>query len=108
MSKSTRERIGRAIRECRISRNLTQEQVAEQTGSSYTYIGSIERGERNPTLETLDRIARALQTDLFSMLLIGNQHDDTIIKILGLLNGKEPSEISRAHNLIRELFNPNP
>jgi transcriptional regulator with XRE-family HTH domain len=54
------ERIGAAVRECREEKGLTLQSLASQTGYHYTYIGSIERGERNITLKTLLRLAGAL------------------------------------------------
>ena len=55
------ERIGAALRECREEKELTLQSLAGQTGYHYTYIGSIERGERNITLRTLFRLAQALE-----------------------------------------------
>ncbi len=44
--------------------NLSQEEFAELTGFHRTYIGMLERGERNISLTNLERIANALNTDL--------------------------------------------
>jgi transcriptional regulator with XRE-family HTH domain len=41
--------------------NLTQEQLAKRTGLHRTYITDLEVGNRNPTLKTLARLARALR-----------------------------------------------
>lgn len=42
---------------------LTQETLAEKCGLHFTYVGSVERGERNVTLQTIVRLARALEID---------------------------------------------
>ena len=58
------------IRYLRLKRGWSQEQLAEQCGLHRTYIGSIERGERNIGLDNLERLAKALDVPV-SMLLIG-------------------------------------
>lgn len=47
------------LRRLRKSKGWSQEQCAEMCELHRTYIGAVERGERNVTLDTLDRIARA-------------------------------------------------
>jgi transcriptional regulator with XRE-family HTH domain len=53
--------FGRRVREFRAERGLSQEQLAELAGVHRTYLGGIERGERNPTLSNVERIAKALR-----------------------------------------------
>lgn len=52
--------IGVNIRKCRLSKKLRQEDLAEKTNLSVTYIGMIERGEKTPSLETLINILNAI------------------------------------------------
>jgi len=52
--------FGRRIRTLRSRRGFSQESFAEAADVHRTYIGGIERGERNPTLTTIYRIAEAL------------------------------------------------
>lgn len=54
------KRLGERIREERLRLNLTQAQLAEAVDISNTYMGSIERGERSLTLDTLVRLANRL------------------------------------------------
>ena len=56
----TRETIGQVMRAFRQRRGLSQEQLGDQAGMHRTYIGQVERGERNPSFESLDRLLRAL------------------------------------------------
>jgi transcriptional regulator with XRE-family HTH domain len=52
--------FGRAVREVRVSRGVSQEALAFEIGVHRTYLGSIERGERNVSLLNIVRVARAL------------------------------------------------
>jgi len=61
MSRSDRARVGKTIRELRIAQGWTQEALADRAGLHPTYVGGIERGERNLGLDNLLRIARALR-----------------------------------------------
>ncbi len=52
--------FGRSVRRYRQSLGLSQEALADKANIHRTYIGGIERGERNPTLTMIQRIASAL------------------------------------------------
>jgi transcriptional regulator with XRE-family HTH domain len=56
--------FGGRIRALRHELNISQEKLAEMTDLHRTYIGGIERGERNPSLENINKIASALQVTL--------------------------------------------
>lgn len=53
-------RLGRAVKQIRIRRGLTQEQVSAASGLHPTYISDIERGARNPSWEALTRLAEGI------------------------------------------------
>ncbi len=55
-----KKKIGAKIAELRKERNMTQEQLAEKVGITVQYLGTIERGKANTTLNRLDRIADVL------------------------------------------------
>jgi len=52
--------LGRAIRDFRLDRRLSQEELAHRSGMHRTYLGGIERGERNPSYTNIRRLATAL------------------------------------------------
>jgi len=58
------QQFGARIRELRKKHGWTQEQLANAAGRHWTYIGGIERGERNVTLEVVADIAKALEVDI--------------------------------------------
>jgi len=71
MSKETLIKFGNKVREERLKRNLSQEELAARAGVHRTYIGMIERAEKNITLENIEKIASALNlklSDLFKDL----------------------------------------
>ena len=59
-----RLRFGRAVRKKRHKLGVSQEEFADICGLDRTYIGGIERGERNVALVNIEKIARALRISL--------------------------------------------
>lgn len=53
--------VGMRIRELRLAKGISQEALADVAGIHRTYMGSVERGERNISLENIVKIARALK-----------------------------------------------
>ena len=62
--------LGKRIASLRIGANLSQEKFAERCNVHRTYIGAIERGEKSPTLVTIEKIARGLNISI-SELFVG-------------------------------------
>jgi transcriptional regulator with XRE-family HTH domain len=60
--------VGERIRSRRLALNLSQEELADRSGLHRTYIGSLERGERNATIIVLAKVAAALETDAGELL----------------------------------------
>jgi len=52
--------LGKRLRDLRLERDLTQEMLANAAGLHWTYIGQIERGERNLTAKNILRLERGL------------------------------------------------
>ena len=62
--RTIQEKFGARIRELCTNRGWTQEQLADAAGRHWTYIGGIERGERNVTLQVIADLASALRVDI--------------------------------------------
>lgn len=60
--------VGRNLRAYRLERGLSQEDFAEVVGVHRTYMGGLERGERNLTLQSLERIAEVLKVEPIKLL----------------------------------------
>src|ERR1700727_66330 len=73
--------VAAAVRDLRHVRNLSQRQLAARMGVPRTYISKIENGKAMPTLSSLDRLARALQVDISTLLRDANtrHRDETAV-----------------------------
>jgi len=60
--------VGQNLRRYRVRRGLSQEAFADLLGYHRTYVGGLERGERNLSLQSLERIAEALDLDVLSLI----------------------------------------
>lgn len=63
-----RAALGHRVKELREGLGLSQQQLAEQADLDITYISGIERGKRNPGLNSLNQLARALKVPLPALL----------------------------------------
>lgn len=64
MSKTILEKFGQKVREERLKQNLSQEELAAKAGVHRTYIGMIERAEKNITLSNIYKVAQALEISI--------------------------------------------
>lgn len=63
------KQFGLAVRNRRKAAGLSQEQLAERAGLHPTYVGMIERGVRNSTLDVAARLARGLKLELAALIV---------------------------------------
>lgn len=68
VSHQLQEIVGRRVRERRTAMGVSQERLAEQLGYHRTYVGSVERGERNLTLSSLEQLAERLGVEPIDLL----------------------------------------
>lgn len=64
----THAALGSAIRSLREEKGLSQEALGLESGLDRTYVGGVERGERNPSFESLLRLATALGAPLLEIV----------------------------------------
>jgi len=60
--------LGKRIKEIRISKGMSQEYLADITGIHRTYVGMLERGEKNATIFSLEKISKSLEVPLSELL----------------------------------------
>lgn len=68
MNKSILIKFGSKIKAERLKQNLSQEELAAKAGVHRTYIGMIERGEKNITLLNIEKIAKSLNMSISKLL----------------------------------------
>jgi len=62
--------VGENLRRLRTERGLSQEAFAQVLGYHRTYVGGLERGERNMTLRTVERLAAVLGVEAIDLLTV--------------------------------------
>ncbi|MGR6125670.1 helix-turn-helix domain-containing protein [Paenibacillus sp. SER-28] len=104
------ELVGTRIRDIRKSKGLSQEALAEKAGFNSSYIGFIERAERNISLKNLEKIAKALNVGVYQLLTYVKENDelteeDSSIKtILTLLRTRESKDTELALKILTDIF----
>jgi transcriptional regulator with XRE-family HTH domain len=105
--------VGARIRQLRLLQGLSQAKLAEAADLQVSYIGGVERGERNISLNTLEKITSALGTDPIEALRFG-QLDEVegvtekhhVLKMhLSLLEERNLSEVMLVHRLTKDMIN---
>lgn len=99
------------IREVRKINGLTQEELAEKCGLHTTYLAGVERGERNITMQTLEKIAQGLEISPIELLKFeGLDIDEQFFNkqeklkvLLNIMNDFNEHELSRIINIIQEI-----
>lgn len=66
---SLRRRFGLAVRRRREAAGVSQEDLAFEAGIHRTYVSMLERGEANPSLDVIERLAGALRTSVSALFL---------------------------------------
>ncbi|MBB4910579.1 transcriptional regulator with XRE-family HTH domain [Actinophytocola algeriensis] len=69
MEGDLQRRVGSRLRAIRVARGLSQEDFADAAGVHRTYMGGLERGERNITLRGLERVAERIGVDPLKLLV---------------------------------------
>ena len=99
--------VGQRIRNYRTQKGLSQEKLAELSGCHPTYIGQLERGEKNATLESIERITAALGITLSKLFeKLGGQEDDTkdiTLACYEFISAKSQEEQEQLYKILLEM-----
>lgn len=100
------KRLGERIREERLRLHLTQAQLAEAIDISDTYMGSIERGERSLTLDTLVRLVNRLGVTVDYLLADAVPETDSNIldQFKQIVDGQPLERKQMALDVLRTIF----
>jgi transcriptional regulator with XRE-family HTH domain len=105
--REARTLLGRRIKALRLRRELTQEALGERAGLNYKYLGAVERGERNPSLKQLLKIAQALGVEPHELLAIEPEEPSLSklrVMIQELLKEAGRSELQMAYKVLMVLL----
>ncbi|MDN4607900.1 helix-turn-helix domain-containing protein [Sporosarcina highlanderae] len=80
MSTIYHQQIGRKVKEARLNKSFTQQQLADKCNLTKNHISKIENGQASPALATLSKIAKELNTPLSYFLESNNQNKLSIVK----------------------------
>ncbi len=98
--------IGQRLRNYRVQQKISQEKLAERAGCHPTYIGQIERGEKNATIESIAKIAAALKislSELFEKLGDGEDTGSIAFQCYLFLSEKSESEQAQLYQVLLDL-----
>lgn len=99
--------LGKRIREIRVARNLTQEDLSELTEIGASSISKIESGHFHPTDENLERIAKALKVEPYKLYMFNHQKDtkELLKDIQTMLNQATDEEIKLVYKVLSGILN---
>lgn len=66
--RTARQRFAKRLRALRVQQGLSQEKLADLADLHRTYVGSVERAERNVSIDNMERLAQALKVDIVDLL----------------------------------------
>ena len=100
-----RKLLGNRIRELRKARDMTQEALAAAAGLHSTYIGGVERGERNVSLDNIGKIAKGLGVEPLELFRFRPQRSRAAVEkeLNQRLERHDPEVVLRMLELIEEV-----
>jgi transcriptional regulator with XRE-family HTH domain len=105
--------VGKRIRSLRKEREMSQELLGEKGGFHYSYIGQIERGEKNISLLNLAKVASALEVSLSQLFTYVDEEEkrteseSDLQEILSTLRYHGPEQVRMVRNVVREILGEN-
>ncbi|MEV5027409.1 helix-turn-helix domain-containing protein [Paenibacillus sp. LPE1-1-1.1] len=112
MEKWLLEVVGQRVRQNRKLRNFSQEELGERAGFHFSYIGGVERAEKNITLTNLQIIADALEVPVHELVMTERDYkrysiknsDELLRNVQILINKLKTSELKKVHLFITEIL----
>jgi transcriptional regulator with XRE-family HTH domain len=98
--------LGERLRAYRNKAGLSQEQLAEKAGLHATYIGQLERGEKNATIESIEKVARALELPfeiLFEKIITSDSDNEIPAKCYEMINSLSQKEQQAIYEIINRM-----
>ena len=99
--------LGKRIKELRLARNLTQEQLAELVDVGAASLSKIEIGMYHPTGDNLEKIAQALGVEPYQLYEFNHHKDIKELKkdIISMLETADDEEIRLAYKILNSIIN---
>lgn len=107
--KSVHEEIGNRIRQYRQRSGLSQEKLALNAGLTVSFLGDIERGKKKPTVESLEKLLRALNVSFLEFFDYETEikpiKDCTALEKLGLLlQDRTNDEVEMIYSVVKRIL----
>ncbi|MGG4501295.1 helix-turn-helix domain-containing protein [Paenibacillus polymyxa] len=109
-----RKQIGTRIRAIRNAKGLTQQKLADIASLDYRYIGALERGERNFSIDTLEKVLTALNVSISELMfseehmtadeMIRQEAIDEFVALTSRLNEEQIRILSRVSKEVSRAF----
>jgi transcriptional regulator with XRE-family HTH domain len=99
--------FGKRIRSIRDAASLSRELVAEKADINVNYLGEIERGEKWPSLEVIEHLAKALNVSPPTLFEFEAEESDSSVlqgKLQGVLAKRNTEELQQALRVLKALF----
>lgn len=102
--------VGARIKVLRKEKGLSQEALGEKGGFHFTYIGQVERGEKNISLINLAKIAEALEVNISQLFAYINEDMEStksevlIQEIISMLRDADLDDVTLSRNIVREIL----
>jgi len=104
-----RRQLGQRIRQLRKARGWTQQELAERAELDYKYLGAVERGERNITIDNIEKIAAGFGLEAHQLFLFSAREGEvpeervTAAKIRDLLQHSDAGRKQLMWRVLQEL-----
>ena len=102
-------RVGNRIKQLRSFKEMSQEELALSSGLNRAFIGQLERGEKNATVKTIEKICIALDVSLHEFFSFELDEidipNDSLIKISAIFKNLDNKQIPQVVELIRQIVN---